>query len=140
MNIQALLLELLISGFFAIACFKARAAREPGALEMRPADFLKLTDRLDRLSRTRYQWFAMVAILLLVRMQVGVPLVVEITALVQFIIFLALPVGEIEKAALSAGKGKKKAERAEKRGNSSHRRSAEAGRRKQQPALLSAHD
>lgn len=120
-----MLLELLISGFFAIACFKARAAREPGALEMRPGDFLKLTDRLDRLSRTRYQWFAMVAILFLVRIQMGVPLVVEITALVQFIVFLALPVGQQPKA-LAATKGKKRKSHAGRPDKSSHRRHAVA--------------
>ncbi len=139
MSIQALLLELLISGFFAIACFKARAAREPGALEMRAGDFLKLTDRLDRLSRTRYQWVAMVAILLLVRMQAGVPLVVEITALVQFIVFLALPVGKTEKAVAPAANGKKKADRAGKLGKSSDRRRAEANSR-QRSALLPVHE
>lgn len=139
MNIQALFLELLVSGFFAIACFKARAAREPGQLEIRPGDFLKLTDRLDRLSRTRYQWFAMVAILLLVRMQAGVPLVVEVTALVQFIVFLALPVGKQEKA-LPGGNGKKQESRAERPVKSSHRRGAGTNRQRRAAALLSAQD
>ena len=125
MNIQAMFLELLVSGFFAIACFKARAAREPGALEMRPGDFLKLTDRLDRLSRTRYQWVSVVLILLLVRLQAGVPVVVEITALVQFIVFLSLPVGRQEKT-LPATKGKKRKGRAERPEKSSHRRHAVA--------------
>jgi hypothetical protein len=92
MNSQALLLELLVSGFFAIACFKARAAVEPGRIALRPRDFLRLTNRLERLSRTRYQWFAMVGILILVRLQAGVPLAVEITAAAQFVLFLALPV------------------------------------------------
>jgi hypothetical protein len=92
MPTQALLLELLVSGFFAVACFKARAAVDPGQIALRPRDFLRLTDRVERLSRSRWQWFAMVGILILVRLQVGVPLVVELTAAAQFIVFLALPV------------------------------------------------
>lgn len=93
MNEKALFLELLLSGFFAIACFKARAA-EPGEVAMRPRDFLRLTDRVERMSRSRWQWFAMAGILVLVRLQTGVPMVVELTALMQLIVFLALPVAK----------------------------------------------
>lgn len=87
-----MLLELLVSGFFAVACFKARAARAPGEMALRPRDLLRLTDRVERMSRSRWQWFAMVGLLILVRLQAGVPLVVELTAAAQFIVFLALPV------------------------------------------------
>ena len=90
MNEKALFLELLISGFFAVACFKARATG-PGQIALRPRDLLRLTDRVERMSRSRWQWFAMVGILVLVRMQIGVPMVVELTALVQLVVFLALP-------------------------------------------------
>lgn len=93
MNEKALLLELLISGFFAVACFKARA-NEPGEVALRPRDLLRLTDRVERMSRSRWQWFAMAGILVLVRLQTGVPMVVELTALVQLIVFLALPVAK----------------------------------------------
>lgn len=93
MSTQSLLVELLVSGFFAIACFKARA--QPGSnVALRPRDFLRLTNRLDRLSRTRWQWVAMVGIVILLRMQTGVPLVVELTAAAQFLLFLALPTGK----------------------------------------------
>jgi hypothetical protein len=98
MNNQALFLELLVSGFFAIACFKARAAAEPGQVALRPRDLLRLTDRLERLSRSRWQWFAMVGILVLVRMQAGVPLAVELTAAAQFVLFLALPIAHAAKS------------------------------------------
>ena len=93
MNEKALFLELLISGFFAIACFKARAAG-PGEIALRPRDLLRLTDRVERMSRSRWQWFAIAGILVLVRLQTGVPMVVELTALVQLIVFLALPVAK----------------------------------------------
>jgi|GEM_PF-954155 len=93
MNEKALFLELLISGFFAIACFKARVAG-PGEIALRPRDLLRLTDRVERMSRSRWQWFAIAGILVLVRLQTGVPMVVELTALVQLIVFLALPVAK----------------------------------------------
>lgn len=108
MNHQALLLELLLSGFFALACFKARAVK-PGETSLRPRDLLFLTDRVERMSRSRGQWFAMAGILILVRLQMGVPMVVELTALMQLIVFLALPVAKQEKVAapiVRSGKGR----------------------------------
>ncbi|HEX4156006.1 MAG TPA: hypothetical protein VHY48_10365 [Acidobacteriaceae bacterium] len=90
MNTRSLLLELLISGFFAIACFRARAV-DINNVAMRPRDLLRLTGRLERLRQTRWQWFAMVLIIIFVRLEMGLPLVVELTAALQFIIFLALP-------------------------------------------------
>lgn len=98
MNEKALFLELLISGFFAIACFKARES-ESGEIALRPRDLLRLTDRVERMSRSRWQWFAMAGILILVRLQTGVPMVVELTAFMQLIVFLALPVAKQRQAA-----------------------------------------
>lgn len=91
MSTKALLLEILISGFFAIACLRARAAAASPQVAMRPLDLLKLKSRLERLSRTRWQWVSMVAILVVVRLQAGVPLTVELTAAALFLLFLALP-------------------------------------------------
>ena len=88
MTKEAILLELLLSGFFAIACFKARPA---DAHELRLKDLLYLTDRLERLRRTRWQWCAMVLLIIFSRMQMRAPIVAELTALAQFVIFLALP-------------------------------------------------
>ena len=90
MESNSLLLELLISGFFAIACFRTRGV-SVGGKAMNPRDMLRLTSRLERLRKTRWQWFAMVLVLVLVRMQSGLPLVVELTAALQFVMFLALP-------------------------------------------------
>jgi hypothetical protein len=90
MNTRSLLLELLISGFFAIACFRARA-EVASDIATRPRDLLRLTDRVERLRRTRWQWFAMVLVVIFVRLQTGLPLVVEMTAALQFVVFLALP-------------------------------------------------
>ena len=91
MSNKALFLELLISGFFAIACFKARSI-DLGSTSVSPRNFFRLRDRLERLSITRWQWFSMVLVVMLVRLQSGVPLMVELTAAAQFVIFLALPV------------------------------------------------
>jgi hypothetical protein len=88
MTKEAMLLEFLLSGFFAVACFKAR----PGdAHELHLKDLLYLSDRLERLRRTRWQWCAMVLVLVFSRMQMQTPIVAELTGLAQFLIFLALP-------------------------------------------------
>ena len=121
MNTQALLLELLVSGFFAIACLKARPEADIRQLSAHPADLLRLTDRITRLSRTRWQWFAMVGIIALVRVQIGVPIVVELTAALQFIIFLALPVARRDQAGANDSA---RSSRSQKRGSGFHRRAA----------------
>lgn len=90
MNYQALLVELLLSGFFAIACFLARAESHD-VRGLAPQKLFVLTDRLERLRRSRWQWFAVVLLLFVLRKQIGAPLVVELTALAQFLVFLALP-------------------------------------------------
>jgi hypothetical protein len=95
---EALLVELLLSGFFAIACFRARAT-SPERISIAPRTLFVLTDRLERLRRSRWQWFSMVLLLVVVRVQRGVPLIAELTALAQFILFLSLPA---EKASLGA--------------------------------------
>jgi len=107
MNHNALLLELLISGFFAIACFRARGG-DFTKVARSPRDLLRLTNRLDRLSRTRWQWFSMVLILVFVRLESGVPLVVELTAALQFVIFLALPVQKQQMGPVEKGNGRRK--------------------------------
>jgi hypothetical protein len=90
LNLQGLLTETLLAAFFAIACFKARAEREPD-LCLAPRKLFILTDRIERLRRTRAQWIAMVLLLVLIRMQSGVPIVAELTVLAQFVLFMMLP-------------------------------------------------
>lgn len=87
---QALLIELLLSGFFAVACFRARATNMENAGVV-PRTLLAMTDRLERLRRSRWQWFAMVLLLVLVRMQRGAPMVAELTVFAQLIVFMLLP-------------------------------------------------
>ncbi len=90
MSTEALLVEVLLSGFFAVACFRARAESFE-TIKTTPRVLFGLTDRLQRLRRSRWQWFAMGLLLVLLRLQQGAPLVAELTVLAQFILFLALP-------------------------------------------------
>lgn len=90
MNTQGLLLELLLAGFFGVACLRARG-KENG-LPAAWKDFVYLTGRLERLRLSRWQWCSMVFLVLLVRRQVGVPLVLELTLLLQWVVFMVLPV------------------------------------------------
>ena len=84
-----ILLELLLGGFFAVACIRASVPALNGKLRFQ--DLLRFPGRLERLRRTRWQWFSMVALLLVVRVQMGVPTILEAIVAVQFVIFFALP-------------------------------------------------
>jgi hypothetical protein len=57
-----------------------------------------MTDRIERLRRSRWQWFSMVAIMLVLRMQNQLPLAIEIMVGTMFLIFLVLPIQEIVRA------------------------------------------
>jgi hypothetical protein len=85
------LLELLLAGFFAIGCIRAHGRFEPGQ-KMRFPDFFRMTGRLERLRRSRWQWFTIVAIMLVLRLQHQLPPAVEIMVGMMFLIFLSFPV------------------------------------------------
>jgi len=85
------LLELLLAGFFAVGCIRAHGRMKTDQ-RMRFADFFRMTGRLERLRRSRWQWFSMVAIMLVLRLQHELPPAVEIMVALLFIIFLVLPV------------------------------------------------
>lgn len=86
-----LLFELLISGFFAVACIRACVPAKPdGRLTF--SDLFRFPGRLERLQRSRWQWFSMVALLLILRLQAGLPLVLEVLVAAEFAIFVAVPV------------------------------------------------
>ena len=94
-------LELLLGGFFAVACIRASV---PSAVsgKLHLADLLRFPGRLERLRRSRWQWFSMAAVVLAVRMQTGVPTILEAIALAQFVLFFALPT----RTETSLGKGR----------------------------------
>jgi hypothetical protein len=90
MNQQAMLVELILGGFFAVACMRTSVpAAQDGKLHF--GDLLRLPGRIERLRRSRWQWFSMVAFVLVIRMQKGMPLVLEITVALRFVLFLAIP-------------------------------------------------
>lgn len=96
MGTQALLVELLLSAFFAVACFRARAESSI-AWGLAPQKLFILTDRLERLRRSRWQWFSMVLLLVLVRVQRGAPMVAELTVAAQLLVFLVLPTQKVHR-------------------------------------------
>jgi hypothetical protein len=87
---ETLLFELLISGFFAVACIRACVPASPGG-KLALGDVFRFPGRLERLQRTRWQWSSMVAVLLILRLQAGLPLILELIVAVEFAIFMALP-------------------------------------------------
>lgn len=89
-NEQTLLLEVLLGGFFAVACIRA-SVRTGVSGRIHWSDLLRLPGRIERLRRTRWQWFSMAGLMLVLRLQNDLPLVLEGMAVLQFAIFLALP-------------------------------------------------
>jgi hypothetical protein len=90
MGIGGLLFELLLTGFFAVACLRARAASNPGE-SMRFTDLFRFTGRIERLRRSRWQWCSILFLLILARKQWAVPAFIEITFALLLVIFLAVP-------------------------------------------------
>ena len=91
MDGRTALFELLMAGFFAVACLRAHG-RVSSDGRLTAGEVFRLPDRLERLRRTRWQWASMAAILLVVRLQQPIPLALEIMIAAQFVLFMALPV------------------------------------------------
>ena len=91
MNSTSVLVELLLAGFFAIACAKAREPIIPGE-KMTLGSLFSLSSRVERLRRTRWQWFSMVLLVLIIRLQGYMPLMLEVMVASEFLLFVALPV------------------------------------------------
>jgi hypothetical protein len=90
MSHQTILVEIILGGFFAVACMRTFVPVEPdGRLHF--VDLLRLPGRIERLRRSRWQWFSMAGLLLVIRLQMGMPLVLEVTVALMFVLFLALP-------------------------------------------------
>lgn len=90
MGTQGFLLELLLTGFFAIACMRARAVPIDEA-PLRFGNLLSFRGRIERLRRTRWQWCSIVVLLIIARIQWGLPIFVEITFAALLALFLAIP-------------------------------------------------
>ena len=89
MKLSLIGLQLLLSGFFALACLRARARvdspRGPAA------SWCAWLPRWQRYRLTRVQWGSFIGMLLLARVQGLLPPAVEAMAAVEFIVFLLLP-------------------------------------------------
>ncbi len=90
MNWPTMLVEVILAGFFAVACIRACVPAAPED-KLGFSNLLRFPGRIERLRRSRWQWFSMVALLLVLRLEAGLPLVVEVIVAVEFLIFLALP-------------------------------------------------
>lgn len=90
MSQQTVLVELILAGFFAVACLRAGIPSRMGG-QLHFGDLFRFPGRLERLRRSRWQWFSMVALLLVVRLQKGGPLVLEVIVALMFLLFLAWP-------------------------------------------------
>ena len=90
MSVHLAVLGLLLSGFFAVACIRASVPVSPGS-GASLMNLLRFPGRLERLRRSRWQWFAMVSLMIVLRLQQQLPLVLEWMAALQFLLFLALP-------------------------------------------------
>src|SRR5712691_5842738 len=90
MSARVILVEMILAGFFAVACIRACVPTTPGG-RLSFSNLLQLPGRIERLRRSRWQWFSMVALLLVIRLQMGLPFVLEVIVAFQFLIFLALP-------------------------------------------------
>lgn len=102
MDTKTLLLELILGGFFAVACIKSCVPADPGG-KLSFADLFHLPGRIERLRRSRWQWFSMVALLLVVRLQMGTPLVLELMVALQFLVFAALPTSSVARQQVRRG-------------------------------------
>lgn len=92
---ELMLLELLLAGFFAVACFRARGTVTYGQ-RPRLIELFRLSGRLERLRRSRWQWFSMVLLMFVLRMQNQLPPSIEIIVAAEFLIFVALPTQKLK--------------------------------------------
>jgi len=90
MDVPMMLVEAILAGFFAVACIRACVPANPNG-KLSFSDLLRFPGRIERLRRSRWQWFSMVALLLVVRLQAGLPLALEAIVAVELVVFLALP-------------------------------------------------
>lgn len=81
-------MELLLVGAIAVACFAAPARR---------ASVFGFSTRLDRLRRSRWQWLSIVAVMLVLRLQRTFSPALELTIGLLFLILLAFPAGQVLK-------------------------------------------
>lgn len=90
MTHQTMFVELLLGGFFAVACIRTCVPISAES-QLKFGNLFRLPGRIERLRKSRWQWFSMVLLLLVCRLQNQLPLVLELMVLIEFVVFLALP-------------------------------------------------
>lgn len=88
MSGRTILIELLLSGFFAVACIRASV---PTGSASSFRNLFRFPGRIERFRRSRWQWFAMVSFMLVLRLQQELPAAIELMGAFQVLLFLALP-------------------------------------------------
>jgi hypothetical protein len=58
---------------------------------VRFGDLLSFRGRIERLQRSRWQWCSIVVLLIIARLQWGLPIFVEVTFAALLVLFLAIP-------------------------------------------------
>src|SRR4051812_50208737 len=91
MDPKTALLGFMLSGFFAVACVRAGAPLQQREGRASFERLFRFPGRLERLRRSRWQWFAMVALMLVLRLQQQLPPVLEVMVAFELLLFLALP-------------------------------------------------
>ena len=94
---KAISIDVLLAGFFAVACLRAHPPFSENG-QLRFTEFFRLSSRIDRLRKSRWAWFSLVAFMLVLRLQQQLPLVTELVALCEFSLFVALPAYAPERA------------------------------------------
>jgi hypothetical protein len=91
------ILELLVAGFFGIACFWAPTRSNAGTNALF-AWIARLSLRVDLLRRSRWQWLTVIGTMLGLRIQHQLPPAVELMVGLTFLILLAFPLRQMIRA------------------------------------------
>src|SRR5260370_34236697 len=89
MSGKLMLAELLLAGFFAIACIRAHGPVATGE-RITFGELFRFPDRLDRLRRSRLQGVSVVALMLVLRLQEVFPLCLEVMVDLEVAVVLTL--------------------------------------------------
>src|SRR5258708_34364742 len=84
------LVEVILAGFFAVACIRACVPANPNG-KLAFSDLFRFPGRLARLRGSRWQWVSVVGVLLVIRLQMGLPLLLEAIVAVECLSFMSPP-------------------------------------------------
>ena len=87
---KGVLFELLLTGFFALACLRAQVSHADGRT-VRFSELFRFRGRIERLRRSRMQWISILVLLILARLQWSLSFFVEVICALMFVAFVALP-------------------------------------------------